>query len=391
MAVTADAVVIGAGIMGVSAAYHLTQRGVGKIVVLEREGVAAGSTGRSGGGIRHQFSDPVGLALTRRSLQTFESFRDLFGVELGIERCGYLYIVQTEAQRAAFARNVTMQREQGLQVELLDADEIGRRFPYLSTEGVLGGTYCPEDCASFPREANEAMARRVGELGVALEIGQEVVAVLTDGGKVNGVRTGREEYRAPVVVNAAGPWAGEIGKLAGIEVPVVPRPRHEFGTTAFPRDLVPETPYILDPAGGFSLRREGESLVFGTTPDRPPGFDVTPDPSLGPPLQERVSRRCPALAGAALGNSRVGLLEVTPDHHGIISGAAGLPGFYVLAGFSGHGFMHAPAVGELLAELIVDGQASTLDISSFDLGRFARGGGQVDPTSPFGGGGHAPD
>jgi sarcosine oxidase subunit beta len=235
------------------------------------------------------------------------------------------------------------------------------------------------------------MARRVVELGAALEIGQEVQAVLRDGGKITGVRTNREEYHAPVVVNAAGPWAGQIGKLAEVEVPVVPRPRHEFRTTAFPRDQVPETPYILDPAGGFSLRREGEVLVFGTTPDRPPCFDVTPDPSLGPPLQTRVSRRCPALAGATLGNSRVGLLEVTPDHHGIISGADSLPGFYVLAGFSGHGFMHAPTAGELLAELIVDGQATSLDISSFDLGRFARGGGQVDPTSPFGGGGHAPD
>src|SRR4029079_17072096 len=153
---------------------------------------------------------------------------------------------------------------------------------------------------------------------------------------------------------AAGPWSGEVGKLAAVEIPVVPRRREQYTTAPIPTAGVPETPYILDSRGGFSVRREGTGLVFGTTLNIPPTFDTTPNPAAAPDLLSRVALRCPAIANAPIAHAMAGLLEVTPDHTGIISAAPELTGLYVLAGFSGHGFMHAPAAGQAMAELIAE-------------------------------------
>jgi sarcosine oxidase subunit beta len=383
MARTADVVIVGAGIMGLCTAYYLKQRGVERVTVLERSAVGAGSTGVSGSGIRHQFSDPVGIELTRRSVRVFEQFQDLFGAPLSIERCGYLYCIQTEQQLAAFRKNAELQRRLGLDVTILSPREIGERFPYLSTDDLLGGSYCPEDCAASPQAGLRGVEAKVRELGVEIATGVDVTGFDVAGDRLAGVQTPSGGYATEAALIATGAWAGETGRLAGVDIPVVPRRREQYFLDV-PRSAVPATPYILDPRSGFGLRREGDVVVIGTTLDLPPTFDTTPNPEYGPTLRERVSARCAAVREAPISYSMAGLLEVTPDHNGIISTVSELPGLHVLAGFSGHGWMHAPAAGELMAEIITEGQSSSLDLSGFALDRFKAGVGHVDPTSPFG-------
>ena len=383
MSDTADAAIVGAGILGVSAAYHLARRGFGKIVILERNDVGSGSTGQSGGGIRHQFSDPVGVELTRHSMRIFESFKDEFGVDLPLHRSGYLYVIQTEQQLAAFRQNVEMQRGLGIDVTLLSRDEIARQFPYLYTDDLLGGSYSPDDGYSDPQLCCSAMAARARELGVEIRTGQQVVGIERDGDRVVGVTTAQGKLEAPVVLIAAGPWSAQLGELAGVEIPVVPRRRDVFAIAPFPLEKLPETPYVLDPKAGVTVHREGDKVEFGSTLPLPPTFDTTPNPSAGPEVLERTSHRCPVLRGVPITRASAGILEVTPDHNGIISAVSTRPGLYVLGGFSGHGFMHAPIVGQLMAELIADGRPHTVDVTSFNLDRFARGETKVDATSPF--------
>jgi sarcosine oxidase subunit beta len=320
---TADVAIIGAGIMGISTAYHLARRGFGRIVVLDLGDVGSGSS------------------------------------------------------------NVEMQRGLGLDVALLAPDEVARRFPYLQTADLIGATYCSEDGYSDPRLCVRAMADRARQLGVEVRTGQKVGGIARQGERVTGVETTDGPLEAPAVLIAAGPWCGEVGKLAGVEIPVVPRRRDVFALDDVPLETLPDTPYILDPHAGVTLHREGEIVEFGCTLPLAPTYDVEPNPGAGPGVFERVVHRAPVLAGRPITRATAGLLEVTPDHNGIISGVAEVPGLYVLGGFSGHGFMHAPIAGQLMAELIADGHAQTVDVSSFELGRFARGETAVDATSPF--------
>lgn len=383
MSETADVAIVGAGIMGVSAAYHLARRGVGKIVVLERDAVGSGATGHGGGGIRHQFSDPIGIELTRQSMRRFERFEEEFGVDLPFHRCGYLYLIQTEQQLAAFRENVRLQQSLGVDVRLLSPEETAQLCPYLDVDGLLGGSYSPDDGYSDPRLCTTAMAARAGALGVQFDTGREVLGVKRDGDRVRGVATSRGDLETAAVLIAAGPWSGEVGKLAGIEIPIVSRRRDVFTISPLSLERLPETPYILDPHAGFGLHREGETVEFGSTLPLPPTFDTTPNPDALPEVFAKVSRRFPALAGAPIARVWAGLLEVTPDHTGIIGAVPGTDGLYVLGGFSGHGFMHAPIAGQLMAEVIVDGHAHTVDVTSYGLDRFGRGEAKLDATSPF--------
>jgi sarcosine oxidase subunit beta len=380
---TADAIIIGGGVMGVSAAYQLARRGLQHVRLLERDLLCGGSTAYAGGGIRHQFSDPVGVELTRRSLAAFERTGDELGVRLKIERRGYAYLISNERQRAAFGRNVAMQQGLGVEVYLLDQAETARLFPYLQTDDLLGASYTPNDTYADALTYTRALAARAEQLGVRLQPACEVYGVRREAERVVGVETSLGPIDAPTVVIAAGPWSALVGHLAGVDIPVQPRRREQYLTAPVPLAVLPETPYLLDQAGGFSVRRHGEGVMFGHTRPIEPTFDTTPNPDFGPGLQEQVARRCPAAASAPIVHAEAGLLEVTPDHNGIISAVPNVAGLYVLTGFSGHGFMHAPAAGELLAELIVDGQVQSLDLAGFSLDRFARGELQQDATSPF--------
>jgi sarcosine oxidase subunit beta len=378
VAETADAIVIGAGILGVGTAYQLRQRDFGRIVVLERDAVCSGSTALASGGIRLQWSHPLGINLVRKSLATFENFEDEFGVDLPLNRCGYLYLARTEAQLDTYRRNVALQQSLGVDVELLSGDEVARLFPYLETRDVLGATYRPGDCQADPYLATTAMAARARDLGVEIKTGYEVLAIRRDDQRVIGVSTTRGDFDAPVVVIAAGPWSGLVGRLAGIDVPVRPRRRDKFVTAPFSPERVPaSTPFITDFGAGFSIRREGRGMIIGQTPrespDDPVSFGTAPDWSALPNLVERAVHRCPALADAEIATAFGGLLEATPDRQGIVDAVAGVEGLYLITGFSGHGFMQGPAAATLLAELITVGQMSMPEASALRFSRFETG------------------
>jgi sarcosine oxidase, subunit beta len=374
-ATTADVVIVGAGIMGVSTAYHLARRRAGRIVVIERDGVCAGSTALASGGIRHQYTNRIGIELTLRSIETYERFEEEFGVDPRFRQHGYLILVTTEAEHAQAERSVALQRSLGVDVSLLSPAETHRRFPYLATDDLRGATYSPRDGYADPYLATTAIAARARDLGVVIRTGSEVAGFLRRGDAVEGVVTADGPVSAPVVVIAAGAWSGVVGRLGGWEIPVAPLRRSKFITAPFPFEAIPEaTPFVIDPGQGISLRREGAGILLGIGRREAAGsFSTALDWALAEPLVERAVRRAPVLADAQLMRTWSGLYEMTPDQTGIVSAVPGVPGLHLIAGFSGHGFMHGPIAGQLMAELILDGQATTVDAGPLALDRFARG------------------
>jgi sarcosine oxidase subunit beta len=380
----ADVAIIGAGIMGVSTAYHLARRRAGRIVVLERDDVCSGSTALASGGIRHQYANRVGIELTLAGIETFERFEAEFGVNPSFRQHGYLILVTTEAELAQAERNVALQRSLGVDVQLLAPAEIARRFPYVNTADLRGATWSPRDGYADPYLVTTAIAARARAMGVEIRTGHEVTAVERAAGRVNGVVT-RQGSRvdAPVVVIAAGCWSGGVGRMAGIDVPVAPLRRSKFITAPFPFDRIPAaTPFIIDTHQGISLRREGEGLLMGIGRKEEAGeFRTDVDWSLTTPLVERAIHRFPPVADASLQKGWAGLYEMTPDQTGIVGTAPDVAGLHVIAGFSGHGFMHGFVAGQLMAEVILDGRATTVDASTLSLDRFARGELSLEPLT----------
>jgi sarcosine oxidase subunit beta len=383
MVETADVAIVGAGIMGVSTAYHLARLRAGRVVVLERDSVCSGSTALASGGIRHQYANRLGIELTTHSIVTFERFEDEFGVDPNFRQHGYLILIATEDALAVAKRSVSLQRSLGVDVELLDADATRRLCPYIRTDDLLGATYSPRDGFADPYLCTTAIAARARELGVTIRQQEEVRGFTRRGDRVTGVVTAAGTIEASVVVVATGAWSGVVGTLAGVDIPVVPRRRHKFVTAPFPAEEIPmATPFIIDPHGGCSLRREGAGILLGIgRPEEPSSFSTEVDRSLEPRVVERAVHRAPALAEARLMRAWAGLYEMTPDQTGIVSGVPGTEGLYVIAGFSGHGFMHGPIAGQLMAELISSGRAKTMDASPLDLARFARGEAHVEPLT----------
>ena len=380
---TADVVVVGAGIMGVSTAYHLARRRAGRVVVLERDDVCSGSTALASGGIRHQYANRIGIELTRHSIETYERFADEFGVDPHFRQHGYLILVTTEAEQAQAARSVALQQSLGVDVRLLSADETHRRFPYLATGDLRGATYSPRDGYADPYLATTAIAARARDLGVAIRTGCEVTGFTRSAGGVESVVTRAGPVSSPIVVIAAGAWSGEVGRLAGADIPVAPLRRSKFITAPLSFATIPEaTPFVIDPHLGISLRREGAGILLGIgRREAAGGFRTDPDWGLAEPLVERAVHRAPGLADARLMRTWTGLYEMTPDQTGIVSAVPGIAGLHVVAGFSGHGFMHGPIAGQLMAELITDGRAVTVDAAPLRLDRFARGETSLEPLT----------
>jgi sarcosine oxidase, subunit beta len=372
---TADVLVVGAGIMGVSTAYHLARRRAGRVVMIERDGVCAGSTALASGGIRHQYTNRIGIELTLRSIETYERFEDEFGVNPRFRQHGYLILVATEAEHAQAERSVALQRGLGVDVALLSPEETQKRFPYLATDDLRGATYSPRDGYADPYLVTTAIAARARDLGVTIRTGCEVTGFVRRGEGVEGVVAAEGVVSAPVIVIAAGAWSGVLGRLGGWDIPVSPLRRSKFITAPFPFESIPEaTPFVIDPHQGISLRREGAGILLGIgRREEAASFSTALDWALAEPLVERAVRRAPVLADAQLMRTWSGLYEMTPDQTGIVSAVPGVAGLHVIAGFSGHGFMHGPIAGQLMAEMILDGRATTVDATPLALDRFARG------------------
>lgn len=368
---TAEVVIIGGGMIGASTAYHLARRGIKDVVILEKDLLAQGSTGLSVGGIRQQFSHPANIRLSQESVRVFEHFQAEFGVEIGFCQAGYLFLAQQQATWREFLSSVKTQRRLNVPVEVLDPDEIRRRWPYLNCDDIVGGTFGPEDGYADPYLAAMGFAAAARKLGVQVEELTRVKAIRCSGDRVLGVETTRGPLSAPVVVNAAGPWAAETAAMAGLDLPVRPCRRQAFMTKPF--DLLPRpVPMIIDQDALFYLRGAAPSLILGMSDsDEPGSFNLNVDREFMERVVEAAVHRVPALEKASLLKGWAGLYEITPDDNPIIGQAPSPRGFFCAVGFSGHGFQHGPAVGRLLSELISRGRTD-FDLTPFSFDRFQK-------------------
>ncbi len=370
----AAVVVIGGGVMGVSTAYHLAARGCQDVLVLEKAAfLGSEATGKCAGGIRYQFSTEINVRLSLLSLPLLASFEEEQGQPIDLRWTGYLFLLDNDADVCAYQAQVSMQNGLGVQSVMLSHDEVARMVPLLNTDDIMGGAYHVHDGLADPSGVVQGYAAGARRRGVQLLTGVEVTGVRVRSGKVAGVETSQGAIDAPVVVNAAGPWAGKVAAMAGVDLPVVPVRRQIAVTTALP--AVPaDFPFVIDFSRNLYFHREGLGILTGqSNVNEPPGFNQVVDHSWTEQHLDNAVMRFPLLAKAGLLREWAGLYEVTPDAHPVIDRLADPLGLYIVAGFSGHGFMHGPAAGLLMSELILDGQASSLDIQQLRASRFAEG------------------
>ncbi len=370
---TADVVVIGAGIVGCSAAYHLAAAGAGRVLVLDREdAVGRGSTGACAGGFRHQFTTEVNVRLSLASVPMIVGFTADHGIPVDVSRDGYLFLVRDPDAWEGFRRGVELQRSLGASVELLGPDEAAALIPGLDVDGLVGATLGPDDGIADPGALTQGYAHLAVRAGASFELGSTVERILAEGAGVAGVRTRAGDVAAPTVVLAAGPWSAPLAATAGIDLPVEPVPRVVVTTAAFPGVPARRT-LVIDADSSFYFHREGEGVLMGMGGADEATFSTAVDERfVADELLPKAVQVFPPLAEAGVRSSWAGLYEMTPDRHPVV-GTTPVPGLLVAAGFSGHGFQHGPIVGTLLAELVVDGAAHSVDISALSLDRFARG------------------
>lgn len=371
--------------MGTSVAFHLARRGLTDVVLVEREPqLGAGSTGRNAGGVRHQFSHEANVRLSIESIRFLERFEEEVGRPIDFHQDGYLFLLSSAPAVAAFQAGVELQRRLGVEVEWLEPDEAGRRAPGVAVDGVLAATFCARDGIADPAGVTLGFAWAARAAGIEIARQTEVTGIRTRGGRVVGVDTTRGPIDTPVVVDAAGPWAGRVARLAGLDLPVEPLRRHIFlaqpeggGSWDDPPHLgrVPRSRVmVIDFETTFYLHREGARLLFGMADAaEQPGFDTSVRWDFLPEVIEVARRRLPALGDAEITHAWAGLYEMTPDAMPVIGPAPPLDGFYVVAGFSGHGFQHSPAAGRIVADLVT-GRDPGFDLAPFAFGRFQQGG-----------------
>jgi sarcosine oxidase, subunit beta len=369
---TASAVIIGGGVMGVSTAYHLAARGCRDVVLLEKDGfLGSEATGKCAGGIRYQFSTEINVRLSQLSLPMLIRFEDELDQRIDLRWTGYLFLIDSEKDLCNYQAQVRMQNRLGVPSQILSHDEVADMVPLLNTADVIGGAYHARDGLADPSGVVQGYAAGARRRGVQLFTNVEVTGIRVEAGKVIGVTTAEGPLDAPVVVNAAGPWAGQVAALAGLSLPVVPVRRQIAVTTPLP-EVPADFPFVLDFSRSLYFHREGRGILTGqSNAHQAPGFNQTVDHAWTEQHLENAVWRFPLLAKAGLLREWAGLYEVTPDAHPVIDRLAEPEGLYVVAGFSGHGFMHGPVAGLLMSELILDGQAKSLDIRQLRFSRFA--------------------
>jgi sarcosine oxidase subunit beta len=369
---TADVIVIGGGIVGLSVAYYLVLKGAGRIVLFEKGQLGEGSTSRCVGGIRTQFSTEINIRFSLESLKIFEQFEEEFGVNPEFKRIGYLFLATTEWEMEVFKENIRLQKKFNIPVELLSPDEIGARWPYLRMDDILGGTFCSWDGYAGPSEVLSGFTIGAKRAGVKIYEGTEVMGISLANGKIRSVKTKGEEIFTSLVINAGGPYAASIGEMVGIKIPIKPLRRQIFITAPFHLTDHP-IPLTIDFHRGWYFRQEGDGLLLSGPLDLEPSFNLNIDYEAMAEASENAIYRVPALEKARIARGWAGLYEISPDHHAILGRVPEVEGFILANGFSGHGFQHSPAVGKAISELIVDGEATTIDISSLSIERFEKG------------------
>ena len=399
MTETADVVIIGSGIVGSSVAYHLTQQGCTNVLVLEREAhQGKGSTGKSMGGVRAQFSTSVNIQMSKYSIDFFSKFDEIVGHPADYRAHGYLFCATNEKHIAYLKANMQSQRELGVtNVEWISPEDIVSIVPQLRVDDILGGTFCPTDGFVDQHSVMMGFMLKAREKGARLWLDTEVTdidlecapdvsgsALATEEPKaltsqrtprISGLRTSRGLISTRVVVNAAGAWAARIAGMAGAELPVAPLRRQLVPTEPFDR-LPQRFPMVIDMSTGFHFRREGKGILLAwNDPNETPGFKTEFDETFVEKILTHAASRVPVLAEAGVNPRRAwaGLYEMTPDHHAVIGPAPNVEGLYFVNGFSGHGVMHSPASGRLAADLILHGRSDLIDASQLSVERFRTG------------------
>ncbi|HEU5089588.1 MAG TPA: FAD-binding oxidoreductase [Roseiflexaceae bacterium] len=372
----AQVVIIGAGMMGASIAYHLSERGCSDIVILEQQEIeVAGSTARAVAGVRHQFSTEVNIRLSQYGIERLHHFGEEVGADPGFHQIGYLFLIDNADDWTTYQQSVMLQKRLGVPVELLTPEQAARFVPDTNTAGLLGATYCAADGYCDPHSIAMAYLARARERGARLLRSTPATGIRSENGSVVAVETPRGPVGCDYVVNAAGSWAGAVGALAGLDVPVQPFRRCVYVTEPFAA-IQGDIPLTIDVGSGFYMRKEGQSVIFGlSNPDEPPGYNLQVDWDWLDSVLEAGFRRFPILERAGLAEKQcwAGAYEITPDHHPILGRHPQLPNYVDASGFSGHGIMHGPATGLLIAEEILDGRAHTINIDDLRIERFLTG------------------
>jgi sarcosine oxidase subunit beta len=371
MPTKASIIVIGGGVMGASTAYHLAYAGAQDVLLLEKETFfGQGATGRCAGGVRHQFATEVNVELSKESLPMLERFPEEIGQDCSFRKCGYLFVLTQEDELEVFRHNVAMQRRLGVNTEWLSGDDVRKMLPYMRFDDALAGTFCREDGLADPNSTVMGYINCGRQVGVRTLSDVEVIGIRVSDSRVTGVQTNVGDIDCETIVNAAGPWAGKIGELAGIDIPITPVRRQMVTTTPLP-ELPADFPFVIDFHQSLYFHREGEGILTGmSNPSEPPGFNQSIDDAWELVAMDAAAERMPMLERAGRLSGWAGLYEVTPDAHPIF-GPTPLEGFWLVAGFSGHGFMQGPIAGKLMAEFILEGKAYTVDVSMLDLARFS--------------------
>jgi sarcosine oxidase, subunit beta len=374
---TADVVIIGGGIVGSSIAYHLTAAGCRNVLVIERESAQGkGSTGKSMGGVRAQFSTPVNIQMSLYSIPFYASFDERMGYPCDYRPQGYLFCATSNQHMSYLRANYEKQVAMGLKnVRLISGAEIREMFPQMRADDIIGGSFCSTDGFVDPYSAMVGFITWAVDHGATIWKHIEVTGIAHDEQGITHVETSRGQVATRNVVNCAGAWAAEVAKLAGVDLPVEPLRRMLVPSEPF--DEFPHTaPMIIDMSNGFHFRPESRGFLLAwNDPEETPGFKTDFDAAFIEKILTRAADRAPCFANLPVNPKRAwaGLYEMTPDHHPILGEAPELPGFFLANGFSGHGVMHAPATGKILSDLILTGKTDLIDASLLNLSRFAEG------------------
>jgi sarcosine oxidase, subunit beta len=375
---SADVVIIGGGIVGSSIAYQLTAAGCTNVLILERETAQGkGSTGKSMGGVRAQFATSVNVQMSLYSIPFYAAFDDTLGHPSGYKSQGYLFVATRQSHLDYLRANFDRQKSLGLKTaSLVDAEYIVKMLPQLRSDDILGGSFCSTDGFVDPYSVMTGFTAKATEQGATLWKNTEAIGISTDQGGISGVSTTKGDVATRTVVNAAGPWAAHVARLAGIELPVEPLRRMLVPSEPF--DEFPHSsPMVIDMTNGFHFRPEGRGFLLAwNDPEETPGFKTDFESSFIEKILTRAADRVPAFETLPVNPKRAwaGLYEMTPDHHAILGPVPSVPGFFLANGFSGHGVMHSPATGKIVSDLILTGKTNIVDdVSVLGFERFAKG------------------